>query len=185
MLLVACLLLAAACLLDAQAPPLCPNNLTNRLKFYELQLGDPDPTPNPNQAWSRTAATVSLLLTARGFGAPYRQLKVTLLSAAGCRKALVGAQLRVAMRLRDEAAASSLVDVAGGGAEWNEEHVFTVGDEQTDQLEFVLLQESPLGHSSAVGKHRVLVSSCQGTTPSPCRGEPQLSMCAWRLTMTH
>ena len=42
--LVACLLLAA-CLLDAQAPPECPSNLMNRLKYYVLQLGD----PNPNQ----------------------------------------------------------------------------------------------------------------------------------------
>ena len=32
-------------LLDTQAPPWCPNNLMNRLKFYELQLGDPNPNP--------------------------------------------------------------------------------------------------------------------------------------------
>ena len=38
----ACLLLAA-CLLDTQDPPWCPNQLINWLKFYELQLGDPNP----------------------------------------------------------------------------------------------------------------------------------------------
>ena len=32
-----------ACLLDAQAPPWCPNDLINQLKFYEIQLGDPSP----------------------------------------------------------------------------------------------------------------------------------------------
>ena len=38
----ACLLLA--CLLDAQAPPWWSNNLMNRLKYYVLQLGDPNPS---------------------------------------------------------------------------------------------------------------------------------------------
>ena len=34
-----------SCLLAcAQAPPWCPNNLINRLKFYEFQLGDPNPS---------------------------------------------------------------------------------------------------------------------------------------------
>ena len=41
----ACLLLAACCLLARRAPPWCPNNLINRLKFYKLQLGDPNPNP--------------------------------------------------------------------------------------------------------------------------------------------
>ena len=48
LLLVACRLLLVACLLlDAQAPPWWSNNLINRLKYYVLQLGD----PNPNQDW--------------------------------------------------------------------------------------------------------------------------------------
>ena len=37
--------LLAACLLDAQAPPWWSNNLINRLKYYVLQLGDPNPKP--------------------------------------------------------------------------------------------------------------------------------------------
>ena len=43
----ACLLarLLVACLLQVQAPPRDPNNWINRLKYYVLQLGD----PNPNQ----------------------------------------------------------------------------------------------------------------------------------------
>ena len=40
-------LLAAAYLLDVQAPPQWSNNLINRLKYYVLQLGD----PNRNQDW--------------------------------------------------------------------------------------------------------------------------------------
>ena len=40
----ACCLLA--CLLDAQAPPWWSNNLINRLKYYALQLGDPNPNQN-------------------------------------------------------------------------------------------------------------------------------------------
>ena len=36
----------AACLLDAQAPPWGPNDLMDRLKFCELQHGDPIPNPH-------------------------------------------------------------------------------------------------------------------------------------------
>ena len=43
----ACCLLLLACLLDAQAPAWCTNNLINRLKFYELNLGDPNPNLGP------------------------------------------------------------------------------------------------------------------------------------------
>ena len=42
------LLLVACCLLDAPVPPWFPNNLINRLKFYELQLGE-YPTPLPRE----------------------------------------------------------------------------------------------------------------------------------------
>ena len=47
-------LVAACCSLDAQAPPKWPNNLINRLKYFVLQLGDPNPKrqrikgPEPN-----------------------------------------------------------------------------------------------------------------------------------------
>ena len=41
------LLAACCCLPDAQAPANWPYNWINRLKFYVLQLGD----PNPNQEW--------------------------------------------------------------------------------------------------------------------------------------
>ena len=44
-LVVACLLLAC-CLLDAQASPRWSNTLINRLKYYVLQLGDPNSTPH-------------------------------------------------------------------------------------------------------------------------------------------
>ena len=37
--------LAAACLLDAQAPPKWPINWIHRLKYYALQPGDPHPNP--------------------------------------------------------------------------------------------------------------------------------------------
>ena len=40
--------LACCCLLDAQAPPWCPKYLINRLKYYVLQLGD----PNPHHCWT-------------------------------------------------------------------------------------------------------------------------------------
>ena len=41
------LLLAACCLLDAQAPPQFPDTLIDRLQCYGLRLGDPNPNPNP------------------------------------------------------------------------------------------------------------------------------------------
>ena len=41
--MLACCLL----LLDAQAPPKWPNDRMNRLKYYVLELGDPNPNPNP------------------------------------------------------------------------------------------------------------------------------------------
>ena len=44
-LLASCCLLAAACLLDTQAPPQWSTSLINRLKYYVVQLGD------PNQDW--------------------------------------------------------------------------------------------------------------------------------------
>ena len=45
LLLLACCLLPAACLLVTQAPPWLPNHLINQLRYYVLQLGD------PNQEW--------------------------------------------------------------------------------------------------------------------------------------
>ena len=68
-MLLACLVLACCCLLDAQAPPRFPNSLINRLKYYVLQLGDPNPNPDwliqPNELpvagcdalWAPTAGT--------------------------------------------------------------------------------------------------------------------------------
>ena len=41
----------AYCLLDAQAPPWFPNNLITRLKYYALQLSDPNPDPNHDHGW--------------------------------------------------------------------------------------------------------------------------------------
>ena len=40
------MLACCCCSLDAQAPPQWSNNLTNRLKYYALQLGDPNPNPH-------------------------------------------------------------------------------------------------------------------------------------------
>ena len=62
--------LVAACLLDAQAPPQWSNTLINRLQYYVLQLGDPNPNPyllivqdgEPGGEWySRLENTIRLL----------------------------------------------------------------------------------------------------------------------------
>ena len=50
--LAACLLLLAAtcCFLDAQVPPQRSNSVINRLKYYVLELSDPNSNGNPPPA---------------------------------------------------------------------------------------------------------------------------------------